>query len=53
MDDERLKTPPVEGSGIPDYFDELLERIRDEFTAYGQAARAFVGRVLDLWQLIA
>jgi hypothetical protein len=23
-------------------------RIRDEFTAYGQAARAFVGRVLDL-----
>ena len=32
MDDERLKSPPVhafEGSGIPDYFDELLERIRD------------------------
>ena len=29
MDDERLKNPPVEGSGIPDYFDELLERIRD------------------------
>ncbi|MDY0040407.1 MAG: virulence RhuM family protein [Desulforhabdus sp.] len=27
MDDERLKHPP--GSGIPDYFDELLERIRD------------------------
>jgi len=21
--------PPVEGSGVPDYFDELLERIRD------------------------
>jgi hypothetical protein len=27
MDDERLKNPP--GPGIPDYFDELLERIRD------------------------
>jgi hypothetical protein len=27
MDDERLKSPP--GSGVPDYFDELLERIRD------------------------
>jgi hypothetical protein len=29
MDDERLKNPPVQGSGAPDYFDELLERIRD------------------------
>lgn len=29
MDDEHLKNPPVEGSMIPDYFDELLERIRD------------------------
>jgi hypothetical protein len=29
MDDHRLKSPPVEGSGVPDYFDELLERIRD------------------------
>jgi hypothetical protein len=27
MDDERLKHPP--GPGVPDYFDELLERIRD------------------------
>lgn len=27
MDDERLKHPP--GPGMPDYFDELLERIRD------------------------
>lgn len=27
MDDERLKNPP--GTGAPDYFDELLERIRD------------------------
>ena len=29
VDDLRLKNPPVEGSGVPDYFDELLERIRD------------------------
>lgn len=30
MDDERLKNPPVPGaSPVPDYFDELLERIRD------------------------
>jgi len=27
MDDERLKNPP--GPSVPDYFDELLERIRD------------------------
>jgi hypothetical protein len=27
MDDERLRNPP--GAGVPDYFDELLERIRD------------------------
>lgn len=29
MDDERLKNPPVDGNEAPDYFDELLERIRD------------------------
>lgn len=30
MDDERLKHPPVAGATeVPDYFDELLERIRD------------------------
>lgn len=30
MDDERLKNPPVPGaSPVPDYFDELLDRIRD------------------------
>lgn len=29
MDDERLKNPPVKGSSVPDYFDEMLERIRD------------------------
>ncbi len=27
MDDARLKNPP--GPGVPDYFDEMLERIRD------------------------
>ncbi|MDU7201244.1 MAG: RhuM family protein [Enterobacteriaceae bacterium] len=29
MDDERLKNPPVGSSSVPDYFDEMLERIRD------------------------
>ncbi len=29
MDDERLKNPPVKGSSVPDYFDEMLARIRD------------------------
>lgn len=29
MDDERLKNPPVGTSSVPDYFDEMLERIRD------------------------
>ncbi len=29
MDDERLKNPPVAGSHVPDYFDEMLTRIRD------------------------
>ena len=29
MDDERLKNPPVKNSAVPDYFDEILARIRD------------------------
>lgn len=29
MDDERLKNPPVGHSAVPDYFDKMLERIRD------------------------
>ena len=29
LDDERLRNPPVAGAGVPDRFDELLERIRD------------------------
>ena len=29
VNDERLKNPPVKDSSIPDYFDEMLTRIRD------------------------
>lgn len=29
MDDERLKNPLVAGSVVPDYFDEMLARVRD------------------------
>ena len=29
MDDERLKNPPVAGSVVPDYFAQMLERVRD------------------------
>ncbi len=29
MDDDRLKNPPVGDKKAPDYFDEMLERIRD------------------------
>ena len=29
LDDERLKNPPVNDSSVPDYFDEMLARIRD------------------------
>lgn len=29
MDDDRLKNPPIGQSVVPDYFDEMLERIRD------------------------
>jgi len=29
LDDERLKNPPAPGMSVPDYFDEMLERIRD------------------------
>lgn len=29
LDDERLKNPPAKGATLPDYFDEMLERIRD------------------------
>ncbi|MEW5927045.1 MAG: virulence RhuM family protein [Gemmatimonadota bacterium] len=29
LDDDRLRNPPIDGAGVPDYFGELLERIRD------------------------
>ena len=29
MDDERLKNPPVAGKAAPDYFAQMLERVRD------------------------
>lgn len=43
MDDERLKNPP--GSGQTDYFDELLERIRD----IRASERRFYQKVLDIY----
>ena len=43
MDDERLKNPPVVGQ--IDYFDELLERIRD----IRSSERRFYQKVLDIY----
>ena len=43
MDDERLKNPP--GKGHADYFDELLERIRD----IRSSERRFYQKVLDIY----
>ncbi len=43
MDDERLKNPP--GKGQKDYFDELLERIRD----IRSSERRFYQKVLDIF----
>jgi hypothetical protein len=43
MDDERLKNPP--GLGQKDYFDELLERIRD----IRSSERRFYQKVLDIY----
>jgi hypothetical protein len=47
MDDERLKNPP--GAGVPDYFDELLERIRD---IRASEKRVYL-RVRDIFALAA
>lgn len=49
LDDERLKNPPVEGSGVPDYFDEMLERIRDIRTS----ERRMYLRVKEIFTLAA
>jgi len=43
MDDERLKNPP--GAGHTDYFDELLERIRE----IRASERRFYQKVLDIY----
>ena len=43
MDDERLKNPP--GKGQKDYFDELLERIRD----IRSSERRFYRKILDIY----
>ena len=43
MDDERLKNPP--GKGQKDYFDELLERLRD----IRSSERRFYQKVLDIY----
>lgn len=47
MDDERLKNPP--GPGQTDYFDDLLERIRD----IRSSERRFYQKVLDIYALSA
>lgn len=49
MDDERLKRPPAPGLGLPDYFDELLERIRD---IRASEARMYL-RVREIFALAA
>ncbi len=49
MDDDRLKHPPVPGLGVPDYFDELLERIRD---IRASEARMYL-RVREIFALAA
>lgn len=49
MDDERLKNPPVANNAVPDYFDELLERIRD----IRASERRVYLRVQDIFALAA
>jgi len=49
MDDERLKNPPVAGSQVPDYFDEMLERIRD----IRASERRMYLRVREIFKLAA
>ena len=43
LDDQRLKNPP--GPGVPDYFDELLARIRD----IRASEKVFYRKVLDIY----
>jgi hypothetical protein len=49
MDDERLKNPPVGHSAVPDYFDEMLERIRD---IRGSERRVYL-RVKEIFTMAA
>jgi len=53
MDDQRLKNPPSRDSDVPDYFDELLERIRDirasEKRMYLRVRETFVLAWPDRW----
>lgn len=49
MDDERLKNPPVGQSVVPDYFDDMLERIRD----IRSSERRVYLRVLDIFTMAA
>ncbi|MGB3974870.1 MAG: virulence RhuM family protein [bacterium] len=49
MDDERLKNPPIAGSAVPDYFDEMLERIRD----IRASERRMYLRVREIFKLAA
>lgn len=49
MDDERLKNPPAAGSVVPDYFDEMLERIRD----IRASERRMYLRIKDIFVLAA
>lgn len=49
MDDERLKNPPVGQSVVPDYFDEMLERIRD----IRASARRVYLRVKEIFTMAA
>ena len=49
LDDERLKNPPVGTVPAPDYFDELLERIRD---IRASEKRVYL-RVREIFALVA
>ncbi len=49
MDDERLKNPPVKDSLVPDYFDEMLERVRD----IRASERRMYLRVKDIFAMAA
>lgn len=49
MDDERLRNPPIAGSEVPDYFDEMLERIRD----IRASERRMYLRVREIFKLAA